>query len=65
MLKTLVPLPPLAVRARLMVRLLRFAPTIQQGLRSPHSPAHREWTAAARLPPPRRCTPLPCQGRRV
>eukprot|EP00965_Chrysotila_dentata_P249674 6209018-Pleurochrysis_carterae.AAC.1 len=36
------------------------------GLRSPHSLiTRREWTTAARPPPPRPCTPLPRQGRRA
>eukprot|EP00965_Chrysotila_dentata_P013553 449562-Pleurochrysis_carterae.AAC.1 len=46
-----------------MVRPLRSRPTTQRGLRSPHSPTCREWTAAARPPRVRRghmhATPTP------
>eukprot|EP00965_Chrysotila_dentata_P047979 1591467-Pleurochrysis_carterae.AAC.1 len=41
-----------------MMRPLRSRPTTLRGLRSPHLPTRREWTAAARPPPPRSCKPL-------
>eukprot|EP00965_Chrysotila_dentata_P155145 5126241-Pleurochrysis_carterae.AAC.1 len=66
MLRTWVPPPLLALRARLMVRALNGWSTTQpRPARGPRSPTRREWTAAIRPPPPRPCTPLPRQGRRV
>eukprot|EP00965_Chrysotila_dentata_P006839 223590-Pleurochrysis_carterae.AAC.1 len=65
MWRTLFPPPLLAARVRLMMRPMRSRPTTLRGLRSPHSPTRREWTAAARPVPPRPCTSLLRQGRRV